>query len=398
LDLSQFHTDTFKQFVQDHLHEDPAQLLLKYADKTDFDLRFAVQQIHARQKAKHKIPSWASNFNLLFPASISMEQASSEETALFKADLVGGKSMIDLTGGLGVDTYYLASNFEHATYCERQEVLAKLAEHNFKHLSPDKFTIMNGDSLDFLSKNSSYFDLIYVDPARRGGHNQKLYKLADCEPDIVKHWNLLKSKAKTLLIKASPMLDIKQALVEIPEIQQIWVVSLRNEVKEVLLLWQEESVVTQRLIHCVDLHPAGSRSFTFTFEAEESFESEFGKHSNYLIEPMASILKAGAFKSFGVKYRLKKLHPNSHLFTCDTLPAEQIPGRIFKILQEVQNPKKELKQLVPSGKINIITRNYILSPDEFKKKYKLKDGGTQFLIGTKSGEKQVLFLAELVFQ
>lgn len=396
MDLSQFDTETFKQFVQDHLHEDPAQLLLKYAGKTDFDLKFAVQQIQARQKAKNKIPSWAVNSNLLFPASISMEQASSEDTALFKAELVKGKSMIDLTGGLGIDTYFLAQNFEKAIYCERQEDLAKLSEHNFKQLSANKFKVIHGDSLDFLSKSPENFDLIYVDPARRGGQNQKLYKLADCEPDVVQYWDLLKSKAETILIKASPMLDVKQALIEIPEIQQVWVISVRNEVKEVLLKWQQQSKVDDRKIIAVDLHPDGKREFSFTFEAEEEAESVFGAAGSYLIEPMSSILKAGAFKIFGQQFGLKKLHPNSHLFTCEALPAEQIPGRIFKILQEVQNPKKELKQLVPSGKINVITRNYILSPDEFKKKYKLKDGSTQFLIGTKSGEKYALYLVELV--
>lgn len=396
MDISQYDTETFIQFVQDHLLEDPAQLLLKYAGKTGFDLKYAVQQIQARQKAKNKVPSWAVNPNLLFPASISMEQASSEDTAIFKSELVGGRSMIDLTGGLGIDTYFLKQNFDKATYCERQEELAKLAQHNFEQLAPNKFTVIHGDSLDFLSKSQEIFNLIYVDPARRGGQNQKLYKLADCEPDVVQHWDLLKSKAEAILIKTSPMLDIKQALIEIPEIQQVWVISVRNEVKEVLLKWQKVSQVEHRKIIAVDLHPDGKREFSFTFEAEEIAESVFGAASSYLIEPTSSILKAGAFKIFGQQFGLKKLHPNSHLFACDALPDELIPGRIFKILREVQNPKKELKQLVPSGKINVITRNYILSPDEFKKKYKLKDGGTQFLIGTKSGEKYVLYLVELV--
>lgn len=396
MDFNQFDTEIFKQFVQDHLHEDPAQLLLKYAGKTEFDLKFAVQQIQARQKAKNKIPSWATNPSLLFPASISMEQASSEDTAIFKADLVRGKSMIDLTGGLGVDTFFLAQNFEKAIYCERIEELANLSEHNFKQLSNDKFTVIHGDSLDFLSKSQKKFDLIYVDPARRGGQNQKLYKLADCEPNVVQHWGLLTSKAKTMLIKASPMLDIKQALIEIPEIRQVWVIAVRNEVKEVLLKWQQEPKVERRKIIAVDLYPDGKREFSFTFEAEEITESVFGAAENYLIEPNSSILKAGAFKLFGQQFGLKKLHPNSHLYTCEALPAERIPGRIFKILQEVQNPKKELIQLVPSGKINVITRNYILPPDDFKKKHKLKDGGTQFLIGTKFGEKYALYLTELV--
>jgi 16S rRNA G966 N2-methylase RsmD len=396
LDFSQFDTKIFKQFVQDHLHEDPAQLLLKYAGKVEFDLKFAAQQIQARQKAKNKIPSWAINPSLLFPASISMEQASSEDTAILKATLVKGKSMIDLTGGLGIDTYFLGQNFEKTIYCERQEELAKLAQHNFKQLSPDKFTVIQGDSLDFLSKSQDFFDLIYVDPARRGGQNQKLYKLADCEPNVVVHWDLLKAKAENILIKASPMLDIKQALIEIPQIQQVWVISVRNEVKEVLLKWQKVSQVKHRKIIATDLHPDGKREFSFTFEEEEISDNIIGDVENYLIEPSSSILKAGAFKQFGQQFELKKLHPNSHLFTCDELPAEQIPGRIFKIIHEIPNPKKELKAIIPNGKINVITRNYALSAEELKKKYKLKDGGSQFLIGTKVGEKYVLLLVELV--
>ncbi|MFD2034203.1 class I SAM-dependent methyltransferase [Belliella marina] len=384
------------KFVQDHLWEDPAHLLFKYAGKTDFDIKLAIQQISARQKAKSKIPSWASNPNLLFPASISMEQASSEETAKFKSTLVNGESMVDLTGGFGVDTFFLSGNFEKATYCERQDELARIAHHNFEQLSPNKFTVVNGDSLEFLSSYQETFDLIYVDPARRGGANQKLYKLADCEPDVVRYWDLMKSKANAVLIKASPMLDIKQALIEIPEVQEIWTISVRNEVKEILLLWKKTVEDVQRKIHCMDLHPDGGRSFSFTFEEEEKSESNFGSIGQYLIEPMGSILKAGAFKVFGVKFDLKKLHPNSHLYTSQHLPKSQIPGRVFRVIQEISNPKKELKHLVPTGKVNVITRNYILSADEFKKKYKLRDGGSQFLIGTKAGGKYTLLLAELV--
>ncbi|WP_369413884.1 class I SAM-dependent methyltransferase [Belliella alkalica] len=394
--MNKIYTESLQKFVQDHLTEDPAHLLFKHSGKTEFDLKLAVQQIAARQKAKNKIPSWAKNPKLLFPASISMEQASSEDTARFKSNLVTGKSMADLTGGFGVDTYFLSKNFEKATYCERQEELANIALHNFEQLSNDKFTVVNRDSLEFLNSYQESFDLIYVDPARRGGENQKRYKLADCEPDVVNHWNLMKSKSTSILIKASPMLDIKQALIEIPDIQKIWTISVRNEVKEVLLFWKKEEIEGPRMINCIDLHPDGERSFSFTFEEEEKSESNFGSIGQYLIEPLGSILKAGAFKTFGIKYGLKKLHPNSHLYTTEQLPTSVIPGRVFSVIQEISSPKKNLKQLFPSRKVNVITRNYILSPDEFKKKHKLKDGGSQFLIGTKVGEKYTLLLAEFV--
>ena len=382
--------------MQDHQSEDPAQLLFAHSGKTDFDLKAAVQQIQARQKAKQKLPSWADNPELIFPPSLSLEQASSEETAKFKSRILPkGKNMIDLTGGYGVDTFYLAENFERAVYCERNPELSAIVEYNFNLLQPDKFRIIQGDSLEFLSKSDKTFDLIFVDPARRGNHNQKLYKLADCEPDIASFWKLLKSKGNSILVKASPMLDIKQAFIEIPDIQQVWVVSVKNEVKEVLLFWEKGKENKERLIHAVDLQSGGPRKFSFTYEEEESSESIYGEVEKYLLEPYSPILKAGAFRSFGQKFGLKKLHPNSHVYTCEDLP-DAIPGRIFEVIQEINNPKKELKQLFPTGKVNVITRNYALSSDELKKKYRLKDGGDNFLIGTKVGEKFRLFCCNLM--
>jgi 16S rRNA G966 N2-methylase RsmD len=389
------YTEALKKFVQDHQSEDPAQLLFAYSGKTDFDLKAAVQQIQSRQKAKHKLPSWAANQELLFPISLSLEQASSEETARFKSNHVEGKILIDLTGGFGVDTFFLSENFQKAVYCERNGDLAAIVRHNFDELKPGKFEIVEGDSLEYFSKSDQVFDLTYVDQARRGEHNQKLYRLADCEPDVVNNWNLLQSKSDAILIKASPMLDIKQALEEIPEIQKIWVISVKNEVKEVLLFWEKGKETAERIIQAVDLLSETPKEFTFTFKEEESSESIFGEVGKYLIEPYASVLKAGAFRSFGKRYGLKKLHPNSHLYTCEDLP-QGIPGRIFEVIQEINNPKKELKQLFPKGKVNVITRNYALSTDELKKKYKLQDGGKDFLIGTKVGGEFSLFYCRIL--
>jgi len=390
------YTESLKQFVQDHLQEDPAQLLFRYNGKTDFDLKAAVQQIQARQKAKAKLPTWTSNPNLIFPPSLSLEQSSSEETAQFKSDLVKGEKMIDLTGGFGVDTFFLAKNFQKAIYCEIKEELAEIVQQNFETLIPDKFEVIKGDSLEYLSKSGVHFNLIYLDPARRGDHNQKLYKLSDCEPDLISNWELLKSKGDSILVKASPMLDIKQALTEIPEIQQVWVVSLKNEVKEILLYWEKGKVFGSPLIHAVDLRTKGEfKDFTFTFEKEEISQSEFGEVGQYIIEPNTAILKAGAFRTFGQRFGLKKLHPNSHLYTSSEIPTG-LPARIFEIIQEIRQPKKELKSLFPSGKVNVITRNYALSTDDLKKKYRLKDGGNDFLIGTKVGEKFVLFSCFLI--
>lgn len=388
------YTESMKKFVQDHLREDPAQLLFRYSGKVDFDLKFTVQQIQARQKAKSKLPTWVANLGIVFPASLSLEQASSEETAKFKSKLGHGQVMIDLTGGFGVDTFFLSKHFEQAIYCERNGDLADTVRHNFNLMVPGKLEVVTGDSLEFFAKSNRVFDLTYVDPARRGEGNQKLYKLADCEPDVVGHWSLLRSKSKSILIKSSPMLDIKQAISEIPDIQQIWVVSVKNEVKEVLLFWERDASKVDRVIRAVDLHANEATEFSFTFEEEETSESIFGLVGKFLVEPNAAILKAGAFRSFGKRFGLKKLHPNSHLYTCDDFKGE-MPGRVFEIKEEIKDPKKQLKLLFPDGKVNVITRNYALSADELKKKYRLSDGGDSFLIGTRDRDGFCLLICGL---
>jgi hypothetical protein len=394
LELTDIYTEELFQFVQDHLNGDPAQLLLYHQGKTDFDLKAAIQQIQARQKVQKKLPTWASSPKVIFPSGVSLEQSSSELTAKFKASLLSGHSMIDLTGGAGIDSYFLSEKFETAIYCERNPELAAITAYNFNILSPCKFQIEVGDSLDYLRQVSHPIDLLYIDPARRGDHNQKLYKLSDCEPDIIDNWELMTSKAYEILVKASPMLDIKQALMELPYVQQVWVVAVKNEVKEVLLSWKKTGKSSCPLIHCVNLHPDGDSLFSFTYEEEAMARSQSDKLGPFLIEPNSSILKAGAFKIFASRYSLSKLHPNSHLYSAE-LPPTDIPARVFEILQEVIQPKKELKKLIPKGKVNVLTRNYALSSNELKQQYRLQDGGEEFLIGTKVGDAYRLFYCRL---
>ncbi|WP_373400439.1 class I SAM-dependent methyltransferase [Algoriphagus halophilus] len=318
----------------------------------------------------------------MFPASISLEQSSSEETALFKSKGLSGKWMIDLTGGFGVDSFYLSQGFKKATYCEYQEELAQIASYNLEHLAPGKFEFVAGDGLAHLLSNKRNYDLIYVDPARRGDANQKLYKLQDCQPDVVSVWDQLTEKSEQILIKASPMLDISQAFLELPDIQLIQIVSSKNEVKELLLHWKKGENLSGKRIEAHDLG-SDLPAFSFSLEQEEKAVSEFGEIAEYLIEPMSGILKAGAFKLYGNQFKLKKLEPNSHIYTSDVLP-ENIPGRVFKVIQEVAANKKEIKKILPKGKANVITRNYVQGTNELKKKLGLKDGGEDFLIGTKT--------------
>ncbi len=392
--LGQYHRADFRQFVQDHLNEDPALLLFKFQGKTDFDLKAAVQQISARQKAKKKLSSWASNSELIFPASISLEQSSSEETAKFKAIGQSGQLMIDLTGGFGVDSFYLSKDFEKAIYCEQQPDLAQIATHNLEVLAPGKFQIEIGDGVEFLSTSEDHFELIYADPARRGNSNQKLYRLEDCQPNVAAAWELMKNKSDSILLKLSPMLDISQALEELPEIQKVQIISVKNEVKELLLSWEKSKNFDSMVIEAVEL---GKEIHRFSCIPQEEIDAvaNIGEAEKYLIEPFSGILKAGAFKTFGNRFGLKKLDINSHLYTINDVKTG-VPGRVFEILEEINPKKNELKKRFPTGKVNVITRNYASGSDAFKKKFGLKDGGEDFLIGTKTASGFKIFWCKMI--
>jgi 16S rRNA G966 N2-methylase RsmD len=219
--ISSKYPDTLFEFVQDHLKEDPAHLLLKYQGSYDFDLKEAVQQVAARQKVKTKLPLWTAHPKVVFPASLALEQSSSELTARYKAGFVQGERLIDLTGGFGVDAFFLGEKFRKVVYIERQKDLAEIVAYNFRLLSSNSQTyeVISTDSMEFLQQTGQFFDWLYIDPARRGGNNQKLFKLADCEPDVRASWPLMKEKAQNIMIKASPMLDIKAVLDELPDMR-----------------------------------------------------------------------------------------------------------------------------------------------------------------------------------
>ncbi|WP_200974677.1 class I SAM-dependent methyltransferase [Echinicola sp. 20G] len=380
MEASKIYTPLLFQFVQDHLFEDPAQLLLKHHQNTSLDVKEAVQQISARKKAQLKLPSWVANPNVIFPPSISLEQCSSELTAKFKSRLARGASLVDLTGGFGVDTFFLGAHFDKVLYLERQEKLAEIAAMNFSQLSENKvkYEVRSGDSIDYLRQTESSFDWIFVDPARRGGHNQKLYKLADCEPDIITHWEMMTRKASHIMVKASPMLDIKEALREIPAVSHLHVVAVKNEVKEILLIWDRDAEVGSPRVSCWNLSEELDEFFEFSYEEETLSQATFGFPEKYLVLPSAAILKAGAFKSFSQQYGLKKLHPNTHVYTSDKLIAP-VQGRVFEILEEQKLDKKQIKKTFPSGKVNVLVRNHPLKPDMIKKKFKLQDGGDEYL-------------------
>ncbi|WP_422007708.1 THUMP-like domain-containing protein [Roseivirga pacifica] len=362
-------------FIRAHLAEDPASLMLKKNQYPELPMRTVVEQIASKQKAKHKLPSWYQQEGILFPPALSMEQASSERTATYKASLVKGKSMVDLTGGFGIDCYFLSKSFQRGIYVERQEQLTQIAAHNYKVLGAN-VEVVHAQSEDYLAKLEPV-DLIYLDPARRDDHNKKVVLLEDYAPNVLELMPLLQQKSKQVLLKVSPLLDIKLAIEQLSHVAAVHVVAVQNEVKELLFLldYRAENEPT---IHCVNFSKTESQHYQFSFDEEGLREAIIGDYSNFLYEPNASILKAGAFKSIAEQFGLKKLHANTHLYTSE-VPVADFPGRVFKVKSEISLNKKYLKKAIPDLKANITVRNYPQSVAQIRKKTGLKEGGTNYV-------------------
>lgn len=363
-------------FIRAHLAEDPASLMLKKDQYPDLPMRAVVEQIASKQKAKHKLPSWYQQEGILFPPALSMEQASSERTATYKASLVKGKSMVDLTGGFGIDCYFLSKSFQRGIYVERQEQLTQIASHNYKVLGAN-VEVVHAQSEDYLAKLEPV-DLIYLDPARRDDHNKKVVLLEDYAPNVLELMPLLQQKSKQVLLKVSPLLDIKLAIEQLSHVAAVHVVAVQNEVKELLFLLDYKAE-NEPTIHCVNFSKTETQHYEFSFNEEELREAIIGDYSNFLYEPNASILKAGAFKSITEKFGLKKLHANTHLYTSE-VPVVDFPGRLFKVKSEISLNKKYLKKTIPDLKANITVRNYPQSVAQIRKKTGLKEGGANYVL------------------
>lgn len=372
------------QFLLQHEQDDPAKLVLQSQKYPHLPIKQIASQIASRQKAKSKLPHWYLAEKVIFPTGTPLEQCSSEATANYKSELISGSTLVDLTGGTGVDTFFLAKNFEKVFYIEQQAELAALASHNFECLGAKHIEVRNQNAEDFLRHPAlSTFDYIYIDPARRDEHNRKLHSLRDCSPDLIQILSQLKNLAKGILIKTSPLLDIHKALEELGPVEAVHVVSLNNECKEVLyLIRSAQAVSSAPKIHCVNIKSSGPREdFIFDPISEGNIDVSLSLPHQYLYEPNASIMKAGAFKSIAERFGLQKLHANSHLYTSAGL-VERFPGRSFKLLHILKADKKVLQQHLPEMKAQITTRNYPQSVEELRKKTGLKEGGNFYILAT----------------
>jgi 16S rRNA G966 N2-methylase RsmD len=384
------------KFIKDHEQDNPAQLVLKQKQFPDLPLKELASQIASRQKAKTKLPEWYSE-KVWFPPKLSLEQCSSEATAKFKASLISGQSFADLTGGFGIDTYYLSHNFSKSHYVEQQQELCELAHYNFKVLNSD-IEIHHSQSEEFLKNIHKPLDWIYLDPARRGDRNQKVFLWEDCSPNLVELLPLIFEKAQNIIVKAAPMQDISRAIAELDnKVKAVYIIEWQGEVKELLYILSKEATEYPE-IHAVQLSNTGNPIFSFIGNKlkEEDSSIKIEMPQQYLYEPSPAIMKAGLFKQLAQKFQLSKLHPNTQLFTSNVIKVD-FPGRVFKIENQIAAQKRELRKLVPEMKANLASRNFPMPIAQLKKKLGLKDGGEHYLFATTlKGEEKALLICEKV--
>jgi len=372
---------TNSEFILQHRTEDVRKLALRKMPE-GLDAAFCLQQIEGWQLARKKIPRWAETDGLLFPPRLSMEQCSSQQTALYKRGVVERllegqcQRMMDLTGGFGIDFSYMAPLFREAIYIEQQEQLCQIAQHNFQLLGLQHAEVRNAQSQDVLAAYGEP-SLIYADPARRDDAGRKVVLLQDCQPDVVALQDELMAHARVVMLKLSPMLDIQQALRQLRYVREVHVVSVDGECKELLLvMYQQEAPLRYYCVNITD-------HVQETVVEEASVRPVIsGQEMAYLYEPNASILKAGVQDALCNIYKVEKLHAFSHLFTSDRL-IEDFPGRKFRILGRSDFGKQGLRNLLAGVKqANITVRNFPATVQELRKKLKLADGGSVYLFAT----------------
>ncbi len=368
-----------QKYINANLNTDLHALLLKKSPFPEVSMQEIVQQIKGKQVAEKKFPFLLKE-GIVFPPQLNLEQSSSEKTALYKSEILSGNTFIDLTSGFGIDAYYLSQNFDDIILIEQNTELLEIVEHNWNILGR-RAKFINRKLEDFLAENKENFDVIYLDPARRDQNKNKVFLLEDLSPNILEIQEKLQSISSLVVIKLSPLIDLKYLISVLPGISRIDIIAVKNDVKEVVVFLSNENTA-KMMCNCVNLE-SGESAFSFIFGEEENAQSEYSEPEKFIYIPNNSILKAGIFNLISEKCRVKKLHPNTHIYTSSE-KIDDFPGRVFE-METVDSKKIKKKE-----QYNIISKNYPLKPEEIKKKYGLKDGGNDYLIFTQSKKGKII--------
>ena len=386
--------DKTRDFIEQNLNADIRQLALKGCRDKDVDLDAAIRQIAGRQTARRKLPSWAALDGILYPPHLNMEQCSSEQTARYKAGICSShpspKTLVDLTGGFGVDFAFMSEAFDEATYVERNSELFAISSANMKILAP-KAKCLNEDGLEVLHR-LDHVSMIFMDPARRDNHGARTYGISDCTPNVLEIKDELLQKADVVMLKLSPMLDWHKAISDLGEqyIKEVHIVSVQNECKELLIVMQQQPAEPPT-VYCIN------DDSVFSYHPSSISSNHISHHSSliYLYEPNASIMKAGCFAEIEQAFEVSQLAPNSHLYASDQAIAD-FPGRKFRVTAVTSMNKQELKQALKDiRQANIAVRNFPMSVADLRKRLKLSEGGNDYIFATTLTEgKKVLIICQ----
>lgn len=376
-----------QKFINSNLKSNITKLILKGSPFEEVSIQELAEQIEAKKRCEKKLPTWFNTENIYFPNKLNIEQTSSEITAKFKADLISGETLVDLTGGFGVDSYYFSKKIEHVIHCETNQQLSKIVKHNYSKFNIQNIETYIGDGFNKL-KELEKIDWIYIDPSRRNDIKGKVFLLEDCLPNVPQNLDLLFKKSNNILVKVSPILDITSALNELKFTKQVIVLAVNNEVKELLFLLEKNYTQT---IEINTINFSKNKTQQFKFIHKDNYNLTFSEPNIYLYEPNSAILKAGGFNFIGNSYNIFKLHQHAHLYTSDELI--DFPGRIFKIDTVLSYNKKILKKYLNNNKANITTRNFPDTVAQIRKKTGIKDGGSHYLFFTTNTKNKPIVIA-----
>jgi len=383
-----------QDYINANLNADVNQIALAKSPFEGITAAELATQITAKKKSEKKLPTWFNTRDIYYPPVLSIEQTSSEITAKYKSKLAKGNTLIDITGGFGIDSYYFSKNVKAVTHCEINPELSVIARHNMQALHATNIEFKAEDGIAYVMASDTSFNTIYVDPARRA-EKGKVFMLKDCTPDIASNLDALLEKSSRIIIKTAPLLDISAGLSELKQVSEIHIVSVKNECKELLWIIDKDYNGDTKII-AVTLNNEIEKDFSF-YRSSSNGSIQFIENLNtgdYLYEPDAALLKSGAFNLIGTTYNLLKLHPQTQLFSSVTVNKD-FPGRIFKI-EAILSTATLKKQGNLKG--NVIVRNYPANPEDLVKKYKIKADQNQFLIFTKVGNGENIVVKASIIQ
>lgn len=386
MNLALLHTEVQK-FIKENYKADLPKVVFQGSPFEKVSIQELATQLSGKRKAEKKLPSWFSSEGIIYPSTLNLEQTSSEITARYKASLLSGKKIIDLSGGFGVDSFYFSQKFDKLLHCEIDPRLSQIVSHNSKVLKIPNLKTFTGDGIECLKNSKEEYDWIYVDPSRRNNSGRKIFQLSDSFPNVPENLQLLLEKTQNILLKTSPLLDIQAGISALEAVKEIHVVAVKNEVKE--LLWViQKGYSGEKIIKTINFLNSAEQVYEATFG--DLADAHFSKPIRFLYEPNAAIMKSGLFNCVSRDFQIKKLHPNTNLYTSADLKS--FPGRRFEILEIMSYNKKNIKKKLHFSKANLSTRNFPESVAHLRKIFKLKEGGKHYLFFTSTGENEKILL------